>query len=126
MSLLETRERNGNDVLKKRYIQKVLSEQGNEMIQAQNKVMRQRGFTTSSFYDNSFSVSNDTLQLDILKLHRFVDMSSRESANGKHKKKSHPIYNRIIFGHLPNIVNDLSFGFTDAVIQELKQLEDNF
>ena len=58
MNLLEIRERNGNDVLKKQFIQKVLSEQGNEMIQAQNKAMRQRGFTTSSFYDNSFSVSN--------------------------------------------------------------------
>lgn len=126
MNLLEIRERNGNDVLKKQFIQKVLSEQGNEMIQAQNTAMRQRGFTTSSFYDNSFSVSNDTLQLDILKLHRFVDMSTRDSATGKHKKKSHPIYNRIVFGHLPNIVNELSFGFSDAVIQELKELENNF
>lgn len=130
MNLLEIRERNGNDVYKKQFIQKVLSEQGNEMIQAQNKAMNERGLlkglTSDLFKNTSFSVTNDTLEINILKLHRFVDMSTRDSATGKHKKKSHPIYNRIVFGHLPNIVNELSFGFSDAVIQELKELENNF
>jgi len=126
MNLLALREKNSDDVLKKRFIQKVLNEQGSDMLKAQNDAMRNRGFTTAGFYDNSINVQADTLQLDILKLHRFVDMSTRESATGKHKKKSHPIYNRIVFGHLPNIVNDLSFGFSDTIIQELKQLENNF
>lgn len=96
------------------------------MIQAQTRAMRQRGFKTAAFYDNSFSVSNDTLQINIVKLHRFVDMGPKNSKGGRNKAKSHPIYNRIMFGHLPNIVNELSFGFSDAVIQELKELENNF
>ncbi|WP_322970341.1 hypothetical protein [Faecalibacter sp. LW9] len=126
MNLLALREKNTDDVLKKRFIQKVLNEQGSDMLKAQNDAMRNRGFTTGGFYDNSINVQANTLQLDILKLHRFVDMSTRESSTGKHKKKSHPIYNRIVFGHLSNIVNDLSFGFSDTIIQELKQLENNF
>lgn len=126
MNLLALREKNSDDVLKKRFIQKVLNEQGSDMLKAQNDAMRNRGFTTAGFYENSINVQTDTLQLDILKLHRFVDMSTRDSATGKHKKKSHPIYNRIVFGHLPNIVNDLSFGFSDTIIQELKQLENNY
>lgn len=125
MNLIEKRKDNAKLIAEKRFIKKVLEEQGNEMKSAQTKVMRDNSFQSSKFFNKRrFNVSNDTMIITNLKLHRFVDMKTRKTKSGVKRKKSHPIYNRIIFGHLNNIIRQISFGFTDSVIEEMKKLED--
>lgn len=125
MNILEKRKENADLIAKNRFIKTVLAEQGDEMKKAQTKVMNERGFTNPKFFSKrSFNANDNELVLTVLKLHRFVDMKSRKTSQGVIKKKSHPLYNRIVFGHLSNIIRELSFGYSDAVIEEFKKLED--
>src|SRR5690606_8862229 len=125
MNLLEKRKQNADLVLKKRFIRTVLDEQGKAIQEAQTKVMRTNAFSEHKFYSGRrMDLKQESVSLGFLKLHRFVDMKTRKSKDGIIKKKAHPIYNRIIFGHIPNIVRTLSFGYSDAVIEEMKKLED--
>lgn len=124
MNLLAIRESNADHVLKKRFIRETLKEEMKSIDDEQKRIMSQRGFQTANFFSGrSFKVDDFSAEIVVLKKHRFVDMKTRETKKGKIKKKSHPIYNRVVFGHLPNIVRRLSFGYTDAVIQQMKELE---
>lgn len=125
MNLLEKRKDNARLVLEGRFIKKVLTEQSEAMLEAQTKEMNAKGFKTQAFFSNrSFTASDDVSRLKFLTVHRFVDIKTRKTKRGVIKKKSHPIYNRIMWGHLPNIVRQLAYGFTDTVIDEMKKLED--
>lgn len=125
MNLLSKRKENYDDILKGRFIKKVLTEQGKEILDAQAIEMRDRGFDTMEFYSKRRFVANtDELTITNLTVHRFVDMKTRKTKDGVIRKKSHPIYNRIIYGHLNNIIRQISFGYSDAVIEEMKKLED--
>ena len=116
---------NHDDVLKGRFIKRVMSEEGPEILQAQSQMMRQRKFQSPQFYNRrQLNPSEEGLEISFMVAHRFADMKTMTSSKGKrYKRKAYAIYNRIIFGHLNNIVRNLSFGFTDAVIQEMKSLE---
>ncbi len=125
MSLLEKRKDNARLIAEGRFLRKVLTEESESILKAQRKVMAERGFSNPDIIGNrSFTVTDDTSKFDFLKVHRFIDMKSRKTKSGVKKKKSHPIYNRIVFGHIPNIVRQLSYGFTDAIIEDMKKLED--
>jgi len=52
-------------------------------------------------------------------------MKTRETSKGKLRKKRHAIHNKIIYGHLNNIAREVSVGYTDAVIEELKNWSNN-
>lgn len=125
MDLLKKRKENYQKVLEGRFIRSVLFEQSVEILEAQELRMLKSKFKTRDFYnDRSFQVKDDSTELKFLTTHRFVDMSTRRTKKGEVRhKKSHPIYNRIIYGHLSNIVREISFGFTDAVIEEMKKLD---
>lgn len=124
MNLLEKRKDNADLVLKGKFIRRVLQDQSRSFKDAQTKIMSERGFKSQKFFSNrNFQVNDDQMTVEILKLHRFVDMKRRQTKEGSIKKKSHPIYNRIVFGHIPNIVREISYGFSDAVIADLKKLE---
>lgn len=126
MNILEKRKDNADLIAKGRFIKTVLSEQGKSIKDAQTKQMSSKGFQQQKFYNKRrFEANEDQLAATFIKLHRFVDIKTRKTKQGIIKKKSHPIYNRIIFGHIPNIVRTLSFGYSDAVIEEMKKLENS-
>lgn len=125
MNLLQKRQDNADLVLKGKFIRTVLNDQAESFKKAQTKIMSERGFKTQKFFSNRrFLVDDEKMTGEFMKLHRFVDMRRRQTKEGSVKKKFHPIYNRIVFGHIPNIVRQLSYGFSDAVIEDLKKLED--
>jgi tRNA-2-methylthio-N6-dimethylallyladenosine synthase len=64
----------------------------------------------------------ERLKAKFLTKFRFVDMKKLRGKN-KPRRKIHPIYNRIIWGHYAQIVKELSFGFTDAIREEMRNLE---
>jgi len=87
--------------------------------------MSSRGFETNEWYSGrGFVVTDNELGYTHLKAHRFNDMKFRNSNKGKNKRKNHRIHNRIIWGHFNNIVKELHFGFTHAVQEELRKLQD--
>lgn len=113
-----------NDVLERRYINKVLDEQGKKIMAAQNEIINSRGFNTSTFNNKNARAIEEKLQINVKKLHRFVDMKTRNTKGTVSRKKSHAIYNKIIFGHLNNIIFELQYGFTEAVKEELRRMSD--
>ena len=125
MNLTDKRQNNTNDILKNRFVRRVFSDTAKDIDQAQTRFMSSRGFETSNWYSGrSFNVSDNALDLQVLKKHRFVDMKTIQTDKGKKKKKNHPIYNKIIWGHYNNVIRELSFGFTEAAKEELRKLED--
>lgn len=114
-------ERTSRRALEDRFIQQVLREEGNEIKMAQIKLMSSRGFTSPELMTKiDTAVNNTTLHHTHLMRHRFIDMKTRQTRQGKIKKKNHPIHNRVLFGHMNNIVRRLSFGFTDDVVAQIK------
>lgn len=126
MNLIEKRKDNARMIAEGRFIRFVLKEESESIVEAQTKRMREFSFTTPTFFDQrGIKTENNDATIAFKKLHRFVDMKTRNTKNGVIRKtKSYPIYNWIIFGHISNIVRRLSFGFTDDVIEQFKKLED--
>jgi DNA-binding cell septation regulator SpoVG len=117
MNLIETRRENHEDIIKGRFIRKVLTETSQDIDKAQREKMS--SFRSGFWKNRTFTVTDTNMIYSHLKQHRFVDMRSRKTKEGKKKKKSHPIHNRIIMGHYNNIVKEMKFGFTDAVKESL-------
>jgi len=117
MNLLDKRKSpNNEELLQQRFIARILREEGGNIDQEQIKTMVSRGFSSSDWFQGrSFSVNDTILSYEHLKKHRFVDMSTRQTKNGKIRKVSHPIHNRILFAHANNIVRRLSFEYTSRM-----------
>jgi len=125
MTPIQSRENGSDQILEGRFIRRVLQDTAKDIDKAQLKYISGRGFENEDWNSGrGFTVSTDTLEYTHLKKHRFVDMKTRTSSNGKVRKKSHPIHNRIIWGHYNNVIKELHFGFTKAVKEELRNLED--
>ena len=123
MNNLQKRTDTANAILENRFMRRVLQDTGKDIDQAQTKYMTSRGFDQDKWYSGrSFNTTDNSLDMEVLKVHRFVDMKSRVTKAGKKNKKSHPVYNRIVWGHYNNIIKEMHFGFTEAVKQELRQL----
>lgn len=119
MNLLDKRTDHQDQILKGIFVRQQLQEEAKEIDDAQTSLMVQRGFNSRDFFSGrGFSVQDEALRYDHLKKHRFVDMRKRNNL----KKKSHPIHNRILFGHANNIIRRLSFGYTEAVKQDMEEL----
>ena len=125
MSLAQTRDRFSQDILEKRFIKKTLQDVSQDIDKAQRNYMSSRGFENNDWFnDRGFKVSEGQLDYTHLKKHRFVDMKMRDSQKGKRRKKSHPIHNRILWGHYNNIIKELHFGFTHSVQEQLMKIKD--
>ena len=125
MPLAESRENLSDQILQGRFIRRVLQDTSKDIDKAQRKYMSGRGFENNDWYSGrDFRVSENELGYTHLKKHRFVDMRTRTSKKGKNRKKSHPVHNKIIWGHYNNIIKELHFGFTNAVKEELRNLQD--
>lgn len=113
--------RKNTKVYEDRFINMMLREEGNKLKEAQVKFMQQRGFTSPEFFsDISVKSHGTTLTHEHLLRHRFVDMKTRNTKNGKKRKKNHPLHNRLIFGYLNTIIHRIQFDFTDEIIQMVK------
>lgn len=124
-NLLDKRSDVADEILQNRFIRRVFSETGKDIDKAQTDFMSSRGFEKAEWFSGrSFNATDNSLDIEVLKIHRFVDMKTITSKAGKHRKKAQPVYNRIIWGHYNNVIRELAFGFTEAVKQELRQLKD--
>lgn len=125
MNLIKSRENFSDQILEGRFIRRVLQDVSKDIDAAQKKYISSRGFKNSDWNSGrSFTVSENTLDYSHLKKNRFLDMKTRTSKTGKKNKKFHPIHNRIIWGHYNNVIKELHFGFTNAVKEELRNIEE--
>lgn len=114
-----------DEILEGRFIKRVMTTTAQDIDAAQVQYMDAHGFeNTDWFTDRQFTPSESALEYTQKLKHRFVDMKTISAGGERHKKKSHPVYNKIIFGHYNNIIRELKYGFTDAVKEELRTLEE--
>jgi hypothetical protein len=122
-NLLNQRTNNNDDIIKGRFVRKKLAETANEIREGSNK--RMNGFRSGFWNNRSFSVTDNELQYEHLKVHRFIDMRTRTLKSGeKRKKKFYPIHNRVVMGQYSQLVRELSFGFTEEVKNQLRSMGD--
>ena len=121
MNIFEKRA-GSESALEKRFIAQVLEEEAKEIAEAQDKIFSR--FKSTDWKNNrSFNVKGTTLEETHLPKHRFVDMKTRNTRAGKIKKRNYPVHNSIMYGHANNIVRGISFGFTEQVKADMKELE---
>ena len=125
MTPIQSRENLSDQILEGRFIRRVLQDTSKDIDQAQRAYISGRGFENNDWNSKrGFTVTQNEMGYTHLKKHRFVDMKTRTSKKGKNRKKSHPIHNKIIWGHYNNVIKELHFGFTNAVQEELRNLEE--
>lgn len=125
MSLRQNRNDTSRAIAEGRFIRKVLQEEGQEIDAEIQTRMNNFGFKSAFWSQREFTITGNgnTLQYRHLKVHRFADIKTRESKKGKRTKKRYPIHNKPIYGHLNNVARELMYGFTEAVIDEMLNLE---
>ncbi len=125
MDLLKSRENFSDQIQERRFIRRVLQDTSKDIDRAQRSYISSRGFNNPNWNSGrGFTVTKNEMGYTHLKKHRFVDMKTRNSKNGKKRKKSHPIHNKIIWGHYNNVIKELHFGFTNAIKEELRNIEE--
>lgn len=125
MDLLKSRENFSDQILERRFIRRVLQDTSKDIDRAQRSYISSRGFNNPNWNSGrGFTVTQNELGYTHLKKHRFVDMKTRMTSKGKVRKKSHPIHNKIIWGHYNNVIKELHFGFTNAIKEELRNIEE--
>ena len=125
MTPIQSRENLSDQILEGRFIRRVLQDTSKDIDHAQRAYISGRGFENNDWNTKrGFTVTENEMGYTHLKKHRFVDMKTRTSKKGKNRKKSHPIHNKIIWGHYNNVIKELHFGFTNAIKEELRNLEE--
>ena len=125
MTPIQSRENLSDQILEGRFIRRVLQDTSKDIDHAQRAYISGRGFENNDWNSKrGFTVTQNEMGYTHLKKHRFVDMKTRTSKKGKNRKKSHPIHNKIIWGHYNNVIKELHFGFTNAIKEELRNLEE--
>lgn len=133
MGLLDQRNTNIG-VIEGRFIESTLKEYGERVMKGSKKIMVERGFSSPIWNRAKVAVNQNVLDYDVALAQRFVDMKTRTSKGytsgtkkrppGKKPKKHHPVHNKIVMGHKKHLVRTLSFGFTEKVKRQMKELED--
>lgn len=114
-----------DEILQGRFVKRVFQETAISIDKDVSATMSKRGFQSPEWERRTFQTSDTVLAYQHLIKNRFVDIRTRNTKDGKRKKKSHPVHNRIIFGHYGEVIKELSFGFTEAVREELLTIEEN-
>lgn len=111
-----------DQLIKQKFLSRILREEGENIDKAQTQLMGQRGFTSRELFANRrFTTDKNTLNYTHLPEHRFIDMSSVQTKEGKKKKVAHPIHNKILMGHANNMVFRASFEYTSRMKEMLLQ-----
>ncbi|WP_116787616.1 hypothetical protein [Flavobacterium psychrotrophum] len=114
-----------DEILEGRFIQRSLQEYAKDVNAAQVKYMDAHHFSNDGWRSGrKFEVNDNNLLYSQMLKHRFVDMKFISAGMEKHKKKVHPVYNKIIYGHYNNLIRELKYGFVDAVKEDLRKLEE--
>lgn len=100
--------RSNKRIIEQKYIQQVLTEEGKNIEQAQDDVFNNRNIPDLIRSSRSFTVQDTTLTHKHDIRQRFDDMKRVRFR----KQKSTGAHNKIIWGHLNNIVFRLAYGFT--------------
>lgn len=115
-----------DSIAEKRFVQLTLSEEGKELVIAHKKAigrfLKQNTGQTAQRITMQVKASGmgGELQIQHLARQRFLDMKTRQTKNGKKRKRAFPIHNRILFGQLNSIIGRLKFGFTQEVKRTLQ------
>lgn len=114
-------------ILERKFVRQVLAEEGANLVQAHRKAIqsnleRHTGDTFSAVRHRveHTGTAQGVLTVKHLKRQRFLDMKSLSRDGKPIKTRSYKVHNSIIFGHLNNVIRQLSFGFTEAVREKLK------
>ncbi len=99
-----------DDILKGRFISRILREEGQNIEQAKLKAVSL--FASRNRFSAQYSNNDSTLTMTHPIALRFIDMKTRNTKEGKIRKQAHPVHNKILFGHANNVVRRLSFEFT--------------
>lgn len=110
-------------LLKDRFIRRTLMEVGDEI--DEDMLQRMSSFSNETKSGRDFNTQSTTLQYSHQKRHRFIDMKTRNTKTGTIKKKSYSIHNRILYGHINDIITRIKFGFTDDVKKEMMKLDNS-
>jgi len=121
MNILDKNRPKLGGLLEKRFIQKQLEEESADINTEMLKEMA--SFSGQTKTGRSFSVIGTTLLYRHKKKHRFIDMKKRQTKAGIIRKKSYAIHNRILYGHIGNIISRIKFGFTEDVVDEMKKMD---
>lgn len=117
-----------DEIMEGRFIRRVMQQEGQAIDKVQVKYIRGHNFKNPDWITmRRFKATENALEYAQKLKGRFVDMKRIRQGIGKNKtlktKKNHPIYNKIMYGHLNNIIRELKFGYTDAVKEEMRKLE---
>ena len=123
MGLLQKRSERTDEILQGKFIRNKLKETGDDIQRIQRKVTS--GFKSEFWNTATFTVADTTLVHQHNKRQRFLDMRTRADKNGnKKKKKSRIIHNKVIYGQYNYLIRELVFGYTEAVKEEVRNLQD--
>jgi|SRR5690554_2073829 len=107
-----------DDILKGRFISRILREEGQNIEQAKQKVVST--FASRNMYNATYTNTDSVLTMTHPKELRFIDMKYRKTKNGgRIRKTSHPVHNKILFGHANNVVRRISFEYTSEMKEML-------
>lgn len=109
----------GNNLIKEKYIQRVLKQEATNIVQAQNRVASRYNLSGDNALKQkrSFTVTGTKMEMTHAKHQRFIDM---KRLRGR-KQKPVPIHNKVIYGHFNNIINKLAYGLTQDVVNLIAQ-----
>ena len=112
-----------DELLKSKFISRILREEAKDIDTAQRAEMSSKGFKSRELWNKRRINSTDNKLIYIhLAKHRFIDMSVRNTQKGRINKIAHPIHNRILFGHSISMVHRMSFEYTERM-QEMMMYE---
>ncbi len=121
-NFFEGRKNSDDTILEAMFLKQKLQETAVNIDREQRK--RMAGFDSAFWNDRTFSVTDNEMQLEHLKVHRFVDMRSVTLKDGsKHSKKSHPIHNRVVMGQYSQLTKELAYGFTEEIKNTLRKIQ---
>lgn len=121
-NLFENRTNPENLILEKKFIRQKLEETSQEIQRVQDS--RMASFNSDFWNNRKFSVTDNQLDFEHLKVHRFVDMRRRTLKDGtKINKKSYPIHNRVVMGQYSQLTRELAYGFTEEIKNQLRQMQ---
>ena len=84
-NLLQQRQNNSDKILEGRFIRMKLAETANDIQEASAKKMA--GFNSAFWKNRSFAVTDNEMQYEHLKVHRFIDMKTRTENDGSKTHK---------------------------------------
>lgn len=102
-----------NSIITDIFITRVLQDEAKSIVEAQNRVLNAKNPKSKDLIiaSRTYHVSQNSLEFTHALQQRFIDMKRI----GGRKKKPVPLHNKVLYGHLNNIIAQLKFGFTDDV-----------